>query len=81
MDIKDRKITINYVRKKYPEKYKSFTDQQLQQKIDLYYQISYISITNTQDSLRQKLLLKKETHEELQAKSNNLYKSIVRKAD
>jgi len=77
LEIKDRKITIQYVRKKYPERYKYLTDKQIQEKIDLYYQISYISITNTQDNLREKSLIKKQNSEELQTKSHNLYKSVI----
>ena len=46
-----RKITIEYIRKKYPNKYKDLTDEQLQMKIDLYYNMAYVTITSSHEKL------------------------------
>lgn len=45
-----RKITIEYIRKKYA-KYKHLTDEELQKKIDLYYNMAYITITSNHEKL------------------------------
>lgn len=68
----ERKITIKHVRKKYPEKYKHLSDRQLQKKIDLFYQISYISITDSQNKLREENL-KIIQNEKQQTKINYIH--------
>lgn len=44
-----RNITIEYIRKKYPDKYKHLTDEQLQKRIDLYYNMAYVTITSSHE--------------------------------
>jgi hypothetical protein len=46
-----RKITIEYIRKKYPNKYKDLTDEQLQIRIDLFYNMAYVTITSSHEKL------------------------------
>lgn len=46
-----RKITIEYIRRKYPNKYKHLTDEQLQMRIDLYYNMAYVTITSSHEKL------------------------------
>jgi len=46
-----RNITIEYIRKKYPDKYKHITDEQLQKRIDLYYNMAYVTITSSHEKL------------------------------
>jgi len=46
-----RNITIEYIRKKYPNKYKHLTDEQLQKRIDLYYNMAYVTITSNHEKL------------------------------
>ncbi len=41
-----KEITIEYVREKYKDRYKHLSDEQLQQRIDLFKQIAYIFISN-----------------------------------
>lgn len=46
-----RKVTIEYIRKKFPDKYKHLTDKQLQKRIDLYYNMAYVTITSSHEKL------------------------------
>lgn len=46
MEVLDKKITVDYVRRKYPEKYKNLTDEELEKKINLLYNIAYLGISS-----------------------------------
>ena len=46
-----RNITVEYIRRKYPNKYKHLTDDQLQKRIDLYYNMAYVTITSNHEKL------------------------------
>jgi len=46
-----RKVTIEYIRNKYPDKYNHLSDQQLQKRIDLYYNMAYVTITSSHEKL------------------------------
>jgi len=51
MSRKKRKVTVKYVREKYPEKYKHLTDKELERLLDLFYNVAYISIKKSQEEM------------------------------
>lgn len=51
MSRKKRKVTVKYVREKYPEKYKHLSDKELERLLDLFYNVAYISIKKSQEEM------------------------------
>jgi len=46
MEVLNKKVTVEYVRKKYPEKYKNLTDEELEKKINFLYNIAYLGVSS-----------------------------------
>lgn len=51
MSRRKRKITVKYVREKYPDKYKHLSDKELERLLDLFYNVAYISIKKSQEEI------------------------------
>lgn len=82
IEILNKKVTIQFIREKYPEKYKDLTDDQLQKKIDFLYVVAGIGMESFFKKKNAKYKNKnynmgtKGRNYELN-KSNTLHKSIV----